>query len=601
MYHKILISFFVFFISFPLANLYSYEDMLTYEQIEGSLEQNRMNDVLERYIATIVMYDPERASSLGIHDNDHLLTSRTNETINEQIKSLDKLKSDLEKINKEKMYTYLQADYFLLNSMLEVDIYNLRNMNLLSKYPQNYLSPLDLIYTQMNKETGNYMLKAANSIKRLNEYPRILLEAERNINHPPKIWTEYTIDKTQIIIDNISDFYPLFKNYIKYDPTLKTQLDKTLENLKYALEKYRDFLKEDILKKADGEAAIGEYTYGFYLERWHGLDFNTASAYRYAKKFYKKAIKDLNEEAKKLDPMVYKSGGWHGVFKSIKRDAPPLTELLKTITDEFIRSSNHFDEYKVFNYPKMKLQIKPMPFFLRQSWPYSFYYPPLPFESDKSGELYITLPDEKEEKGKLNSIMFSMYSYSNIELLTSGLLIPGSHLSYFEIYKNNSRIRKVSNQKILINGWQLYAEDLANEMGYYSTTTSNFLRLYVLAIHALRAYVDVGYHIGDLSYDEAVGLFMKDLKFSEAQAKREVLDISMNPTIALTYIVGYDTLLKLRKSYMKTEDKFFDLRSYHNDLLQLGNISVNYLDEQLKLLRKIARKKIQQENQEEDE
>lgn len=582
-------------LSLLCLNALAYEDTLTDEQIQGALEQNRMNEVFERYIATVVMYDPEKASSMGIHDAEHLLTSRGQEVLNQEIRSLEKLKSDLEVLDREKMYVYLQADYFLLNSMLETDLYNMKNMNLLSKYPQNYLKPLELIYMQMSKETGNYMQKASGSLKRLNAYPQILLQAERNISHPPRIWTEYSIDRAQDAYDNMSDFFPLFKNYIKFDPTLKAQLDDTVDRVKEALKRYINFLKKDVLKKSDGEPFVGEYTYGFYLDRWHGLDYNTASAYRFAKKTFKNSIKELKKEARNADPTTESAQGWIAVFRKISGEHPSQSDLIKTVSDEVARAASHMDEQKVVNYPKMRFQIKPLPAFLANVLPYAYYSGPLPMEDDKSAELYLLMPQEKDSREKAEAIMSSMYSYANIELITAGQMIPGLHLRAYEGAKNPSRIRRSAWQPVVYYGWQVYAEKLAEERGFYSSMWTKFLRAYVNAIRAGRAYVDVGFHIGRLSYEESVDFFTKELFFSKKQAEREVLSISMNPTIAFSYIVGYEKIMKMRNYYLKGEDRYFDLRSFHNDLLQMGNLSIDSAQEQLRLYRKRAKKKNDEE------
>lgn len=572
-------------------NLFAYEDTLTDEQIQGSLEQSRMNEVFERYLATVVMYDPEKASSLGIHESDYLLTSRSQESLNQRIRSFEELKKELDVLDREKMYKYLQADYFLLNSILEIEIYNLKNMNVLSKYPQDYLKPLELIYFQLSKETGNYMSKAPDSLKRLNAYPQILLQAERNISHPPKIWTEYAIDRAQDAYDNMSDFFPLFKSYVKFDPTLKAQLDGTIERVKESLKRYINFLKKEVLKKSDGEAYVGEYTYGFYLERWHGFDFNTASAYRFAKKSFKKSMKELKKAARNMDPSLESSQGWMAVFKKISQEHPQPSELIKTFSEEIERASSHMDEQKVSNYPKMRFQIKSLPNFLANALPYAYYAGPLPLEDDKSAELYLLMPGEKDSKEKTEAMMSAMYSYSNIELLTAGLMVPGLHLRAYEGSKNPSRIRRVAWQPASYYGWQVYAEKLAEDRGFYSSMWTKFLRTYINAIRAGRAYVDVGFHTGKLSYDESVEFFTKQLFLTKKQAEKEVLFISMNPTIAFCYIVGYDRIMKLRSYYVSGEGKYFDLRNFHNDFLQLSNLTMDSAREQLKLYKKKAKKK----------
>jgi Uncharacterized protein conserved in bacteria len=113
-----------------------------------------------------------------------------------------------------------------------------------------------------------------------------------------------------------------------------------------------------------------------------------------------------------------------------------------------------------------------------------------------------------------------------------------------------------------------------------------FLRKYLSAIRAARAYVDVGFHTKKLSYEESVKFFMDNFKFSENQAKREVLQISFEPTVALSGIIGFDKILEMRSKYKKTEDKYFDLRNFHSDLLKLGNIQIDKAAIELRRIRK---------------
>jgi len=584
MYRKILIFFSLLLLPFLS---YSYEKNLTDQQIQGALENNRLREVFERYLATILMYDPERATRLGIHDSDHALTVRSQETINEELKSFTKLRKDMQAIDKDTLYPYLQVDYALLDSLLEMDIYNYSSLNILSKHPHYYLQPLEVIYTLMNKESGNYTAKSVNSIKRLKAFPETLLQAERNISHPPRIWTEYAIDLAQKARDNISDFFPLFKNYIRLDPAAKTDLDDTIDKVKFALERYMNFLRKDVLRKADGDPQAGEYTYGFYLERWHGLGTTTSSAYRYAKRNFKDRMKELEKEAKNLDPIAFEKGGWKGVLEKLSKDHPELNDLVKTFSKEISRASNHFDEYKVVQFPKQRLLIKSMPVFMQVLYSYAAYIPPYPFDEDKIGELYLVMPDEKGDKAVIEKKLAALYSYNNVELLVSELVVPGMHLKYYESYKNISRVRKMANQPVINNGWLCYSELLAEEMGYYSSMQQMmFLRKYLSVIRAARASVDVGFHTKKMSYGESVDFFVKNLGFPEAHAKKEVLQISVNPTNGFTYVVGFDKILQMRRRYKKTEDKYFDLRSFHSDFLQLGNIQIEKAASEMKRLRK---------------
>ena len=171
--------------------------------------------------------------------------------------------------------------------------------------------------------------------------------------------------------------------------------------------------------------------------------------------------------------------------------------------------------------------------------------------------------------------------------------MPGMHLRGYSANANPSKIRKVADQPMIVNGWACYAELLAEEMGYYSTFWSRFLRVYVRALRCGRAYVDVALHTGAMTYSEAVVFFQDDFHMSGSRARAEVLRISLAPTESLSYIIGMDRILAMRRHYRRTEEKYFDLRQFHSDFLRQGKIPLVDLESELRRLQKEARKMVQ--------
>ncbi|NLH38643.1 MAG: DUF885 domain-containing protein [Elusimicrobia bacterium] len=578
-------------------NIFAYEDSLTVQETDGKLEGARLDELTEKYLATISMYDPERATEMGMHDNDNLLTDREYNTQAKELESLKLLYRAVNNMPREVLDYEKQTDYDLVSSIIEKDIYEIENLNVFSTQPQYYLKPFDLIYFMMSKDYENYNVRAQNAIKRFSQVPSVLYQAERNITRPPKIWTEYTIKRINLLIDNFGDYYPLFRNYIGLDATTRANFEKSMSDLKNALIRYRDYLKRDVLKKSDGKAYTGLYTYGFYLERWHKIDYNPRKALRIAKKNFEKNYKLLKENAIKLNPDEYSKNGVKGVYDKITGDYPEYDNVIKYISDQIENAKNHFDEYKVVKFPTQRLLINSSPMFFLTVYPTIFYYPSFPLDKNRASELYIFLPQEKDI-GDSKKFLSQLYSQPKIEFFVSGLVIPGSHLR--EDYLNSvSKIRRIADQSAIKLGWMMYSEDISEEMGYYSSVYTPFLLSYVRALRSLRAYVDVGYHIEELDYDESVKLFKDNFQMDDTMAKDEVLNISLNPTYYYAGMYGYTSILELREKYVGEENKFFDMREFHSDLLSRGNIPIENLKKELKEIRKERLKeKILEEDEE---
>ena len=560
----------------------AYEDTLTTEEIQGTLENTKLNEVFSQYLATIQMYDPERATRLGLHGSDAALTARTPERVAKELEAVKRLRAKLGEVRKDAMAADLQVDYVTLDHMLEVDIYEMENLDRLARRPQYYLEPLFLVYQMMSKDYEDYNTRSANAISRLKAFPAVLEQADRNLAHPPALWTRQAIRQADDALNYVSDFVPVFRGYTRYDPVLKTQVDDTMAKVKTALERYAAFLRKDILPASDGDPRSGEYTYGFYLERLHGLDMTPGSALSYSKKAFKKSMKELEKEAANIDGILASEKGWKGVMDKLPKEHPPVSDVLKVFQDEMDRAYQHFDEHKVVEFPKQRLLIKRMPGMMAPVLPYVYYDPPFSLDDTRVSELFVLLPPAALPEAARERVLAAGFNYAQVELLTAYAIMPGMHLRAYEASMNKSRIRRVSRQPVVVNGWACYAELLAEEMGYYSSYWSPFLRRYVRALRAARAYADAALHLKKWTPAEASAFFQDKLYMTKAQADAEVLKATLAPTEGLSYIIGLDRILEMRRYYERTEAKYFDLRRFHTLFLRMGEIPIDLIADEMR-------------------
>src|SRR3989338_3832386 len=200
--------------AFPHAPAGAYEDKLSTADIEGALEGTKLNEVFSQYLATIQMYDPERATRLGLHGSDALLTARSQERVTRQLEAFKRLRAKLGEIRKDSMSPSLRVDYEALDHMMEVDIYEMEPLGLLARRPQQYLDPLFLVYQMMSKDYEDYNPRASNAISRLQQFPSVLAQAERNLSRPPEIWARQAIKQAN---DALNNFLPhsalIFRGY----------------------------------------------------------------------------------------------------------------------------------------------------------------------------------------------------------------------------------------------------------------------------------------------------------------------------------------------------------------------------------------------------
>ncbi|MDB4937195.1 MAG: hypothetical protein JWP87_4167 [Labilithrix sp.] len=157
--------------------------------------------------------------------------------------------------------------------------------------------------------------------------------------------------------------------------------------------------------------------------------------------------------------------------------------------------------------------------------------------------------------------------------------IPGHHL---QINIANSRAENPRIARFLFNagfgeGWALYAERLADELGLYSNDASRMGMLSNAAWRACRLIVDSGLHAFGWSRDRAIALMLEHTAMSPAQAAQEVDRYISWPGQATAYMTGYLEIARLRTEAEKALGARFDRKQFHDRVLENGAVPLPVL------------------------
>jgi uncharacterized protein (DUF885 family) len=126
-------------------------------------------------------------------------------------------------------------------------------------------------------------------------------------------------------------------------------------------------------------------------------------------------------------------------------------------------------------------------------------------------------------------------------------------------------------------GWALYCETLGVEMGMYETPYDRFGMLNYQIWRAVRLVVDTGMHSQGWSRDKAVNYMREYTALSEHEIQTEIDRYIAWPAQALSYYIGEDTILKDRAKAEKALGNKFNLRAFHDAVLELGSVPLPVL------------------------
>ena len=129
-----------------------------------------------------------------------------------------------------------------------------------------------------------------------------------------------------------------------------------------------------------------------------------------------------------------------------------------------------------------------------------------------------------------------------------------------------------------IEGWALYAEQLGKEVGFYQDPVSDYGRLSSELFRAVRLVVDTGIHSKGWSRDQVVDFFRKSGAVDEPTIQSETDRYIAWPAQALSYKLGQLKFRELRDRAQKELGPKFDIRTFHDEMLNGGTLPLDLLD-----------------------
>ena len=168
----------------------------------------------------------------------------------------------------------------------------------------------------------------------------------------------------------------------------------------------------------------------------------------------------------------------------------------------------------------------------------------------------------------------------NVEAIAYHEGIPGHHLqlSIAQELPDQPSFRKYEDYTAFVEGWALYSERLGKEVGRYQDPYSDCGRLENEMWRAIRLVIDTGVHDKHWSRDQMVAYFHRYTAMDEPNVQSEVDRYIAWPGQALAYKLGQLEILKLRQYAKDQMGEKFDIRSFHDELLNGGALPLDVLD-----------------------
>jgi uncharacterized protein (DUF885 family) len=217
--------------------------------------------------------------------------------------------------------------------------------------------------------------------------------------------------------------------------------------------------------------------------------------------------------------------------------------------------------------PAVGVEVEPIPAFKEKTAPGAYYQPPS-LDGARPGVFYANLRDMAE------------IPQWGMRTLAFHEAIPGHHFQIaIQQQIEGPTFRKVLPFTAYIEGWALYAEQLAFERGFHPTPESNLGRLQAELFRAVRLVVDTGIHHKRWTREEAIAYMNENTGMPEGDVVAEIERYIVMPGQACTYKIGQLKILELRERARTALGDRFDLKAFHNVMLANGAMPLEILDQ----------------------
>ena len=507
---------------------------------------------------------PSEAVYYGIEGYDHLLNDYSNETYEAERCFVADSLAALKNISTNELDEDQKIDYALLEGKLAIQNYEHAKEDYRLKWPDIY-SPADAIYILTVRATNDL---AGNLLSRLNRTPALVRQGITNLSrkeaNPPKLWTEMAVQGAQGSVNFLENLphHPKVQSAGMAPGALLAAIDRA----KSAVSDFAAFLERDLLPRSNGVYAVGTEHYNLLLRKKHFLDHDAQSLLALGEKLFAQTRRELTDLASEIAP----GKSIEDIARAIQKNHPSIGTVLPAYQRAMEAAREFVKEKNLVSFPpKEKLHVVHTPEFRCHEIPFAAYLSPSPKDPDQVGYYYVTPVSDDD--------LLREHNWVGLENTSVHESYPGHHLQFSlanSIPAASTLPRLMNESSVFYEGWALYCEQLMQEQGFLKSKEHRFVMLKDRLWRALRIIIDVKTQTGQMSYDAAADLMVRELHFPRAQACGDLNWYSQSPSGPMGYALGWSIINRLREREQRRLGHKFQLREFHDKLLSAGSISL---------------------------
>lgn len=438
---------------------------------------------------------------------------------------------------------------------------------------QAWLTDLARIQPVGSAESRQDALRRAGAIPRYIDNEIVLLrQGLREGFSSPQVIVREVITQLDDLLEAAPEASP-FSSPAQRDPDRAFQsayVAIVRDEINPAIRRYRDFLQQTYLPAAREALGVSANPNGRACYDAVVRQFSTVAMP--ADEVYETGQRELRRIDDELRPLALRLTGSDDVTKAM-RVVTTDPRLMFRSADEVISYAQAAQDRalaampRAFGaYTRVPVKIEPYPEFRAKAGAPGQYQPPPEDGSRPPIHLINTWDPTHKSRSSVESTTFHETWPGHHQQSMVAREAPGQHLAVRVLWNSGFG-----------EGWALYAERVADELGLYSGDLDRFGYLASSKFRAVRMVLDAGIHTRGMGYDEAIVLLGQQTTRGAEEVRGEVNRYISWPGQAPSYMIGNLEILRLREQARAALGERFDIHEFHDQVLTRGNVTLPLL------------------------
>ena len=541
---------------------------------------------LTAFFQSYYSFSPVNATFIGVHDFDDELPDFSQNRLADRLSEIDSLLERGSAFATASLSYSQRIDKRLAVGFLKIQRWEIESGRFHGSNPSLYVGEAVFgVMSQFLSDFAPLAERVETATARMLAIPPFLRQAQENLREGPRSWCAHALDECDAAIRFFDGGAVLAAG--------EHCTDHYRDAARRAARAFVDFRArvDDMLTRSAREAeGCGDEALALHLSEAHCMEQTAESIASYAREELDRARTALAGRSRDL--------GYDDPVEGIAS----LADLHPTLADYYERYQHTWERMKALSetkglltWPDFPIRYVPQPEWARSAASdlYFLYYRSPAARNRPPVHEYLVTPieasmPEDEQLSRLRANNDSAIKLNHV-VHHGGI---GHHVQNWHAFRAESRVGRIAAVDCasriamhcggtMAEGWACYATDLIAEFGGL-TPLEELEELHTRTRMCSRAIVDIGFHRGDMCFEDAVRFYEAEAGMSPAAARYETTRNSMYPGSALMYVVGTDAIHELRRELAARPGNRFRLREFHDRFLSYGSVPVALIAEAMR-------------------